>query len=157
MSVMINMDDARRTMHERPNGMNFTAKQFASRSLRLEYRNEVHTARYQVLQSDSVSGCNSQVLSNFYKMNQDPFPTHVVTVAIPDLGTGTLPIRFLTWLVPTGSQVITGERIAEILVDGIVFCVESDHDGVLIAQSVLPGTLLEPNAVIGRVQLTETP
>ncbi|WP_437191256.1 hypothetical protein [Planctomicrobium sp. SH527] len=88
-------------------------------------------------------------------MNQDPFSANVVSLALPDLGTGDLPIRFLTWLVPVDSQVITGERIAEILVDGIVFCVESDHDGVLITQSAHPGIILKPNAVIGRVQLAD--
>ncbi len=65
------------------------------------------------------------------EMTQDPFSQGVSLIVVPDLGVGQQPITLVNWLVSPGSSIIAGERVAELLVDSILFHLESEFDGEL--------------------------
>lgn len=56
----------------------------------------------------------------------------LVTVVVPELDAGDEPVQLVQWLVDPGAPVHTGDRIAELLVAGVVFHLASPADGVLI-------------------------
>jgi pyruvate/2-oxoglutarate dehydrogenase complex dihydrolipoamide acyltransferase (E2) component len=66
-----------------------------------------------------------------HEMTQDPFSQGVSLIVVPDLGVSQQPITLVNWLVSPGSSIIAGERIAELLVDSILFHLESEFDGKL--------------------------
>jgi len=51
-------------------------------------------------------------------------------IVVPDLQAEG-PIRVVQWLVDPGTQVYAGDRVVELLVSGIVFCVESPAEGIV--------------------------
>ncbi len=75
-------------------------------------------------------------------MNQDPFSNPPFPVVIPNLGTADKPIIFLIWLVDEGAYVIPGERIAEILVDSVLFHLESPQEGHIQKLCVKPDAIV---------------
>lgn len=89
-------------------------------------------------------------------MKQDPFSNLENDVTVPDLETGSAEVTFVTWLVPSGSNVIPGERIAELLAEGILFQLESPAEGRLTRLKAKPGEVLSPGAQIARVVPTDT-
>ena len=54
-----------------------------------------------------------------------------VPVVVPDLQAGGAPIRVVQWLVDAGTQVYSGDRVVELVANGIVFHVEAPAEGVL--------------------------
>lgn len=54
-----------------------------------------------------------------------------IPVLLPDLGAGDVPIRFAQWLVESGEPVMEHDRIAEVLVGGVLFHVASPAEGTL--------------------------
>lgn len=64
-------------------------------------------------------------------MTQDPFFPDKYLLRVPTLGTGDRPVRLVNWLVSVGAKVISGERVAELLVDSVLFHLESDVNGTL--------------------------
>lgn len=87
-------------------------------------------------------------------MNQDAFPERLLSVPVPELGVGQNSIRLMTWLVPIGAEVICGERLAEIITQGILVCVEAPEDGILKEQRVNPGDPLQAGQVLAIIQQT---
>lgn len=64
------------------------------------------------------------------------------TIDLPDLGAGEMPVRLVQWLVEPGAPLAAGERLAEVVVGGVLFHVESQTSGTV-------GTLLvERDAVL---------
>ncbi|SFJ65197.1 hypothetical protein [Planctomicrobium piriforme] len=88
-------------------------------------------------------------------MNQDTFRDGFAAVAAPDLGGEGQPIRFITWLVPAPARVIPGERIAELLVQGTLFQLDADAEGVLEEQLVQPGQTVVPGETLGWLRLAK--
>ena len=75
-----------------------------------------------------------------------------VAVVVPELGAGEQPIQFLQWVVDVGSTVHAGDRVAEILVTGIVFHVAVPVDGVLSAIEVSSRSTLNAGDVLGWIE-----
>lgn len=84
-------------------------------------------------------------------MKQDAF-ANLVEVVVPQLGAGGAEIRFVTWLVPDGSQVIEGERIAELLTQGILFHLDSPAAGTLAELRTVPGNLVNEGDLLARIR-----
>jgi len=82
-------------------------------------------------------------------MTQAPFSSHLFDIVVPELGAGCDSIQFVMWLVPIGTQVIPGERIAEILTQGILLQLEADVAGVLTSQLIQPGMPIRPGEILG--------
>jgi len=82
-------------------------------------------------------------------MTQAPFSSHLFDIVAPELGEGCETVQFVMWLVPVGTQVIPGERIAEILTQGILLQLEVDVEGVLVQQLIQPGMSIQPGKILG--------
>lgn len=85
-----------------------------------------------------------------------PSEPAIVSVIVPDLGVAGRPVRFVGWLVPHRAHLIPGERIAELVVEGMDFHLEADVEGMLIERTAAPGDILNAGVVIGRIQATES-
>lgn len=73
-------------------------------------------------------------------------------IELPDLGVGDAPVRFVQWVVEVGAEVIVGERIAEVLADGVLFHVAAPASGVLTAIEVSRDAPLQAGDVLGRIE-----
>ena len=87
-------------------------------------------------------------------MKQDAFDGRKVPLRVPWLGSEK-PITFVTWLVPNGSFVIPGERVAEVLSDGVLFHIEATQGGFLMAQEVRSGMLIIGGQKLATIQVEE--
>ncbi len=85
-------------------------------------------------------------------MNQDAFPSGLSPIVVPDLGTAAEPIRFVTGLVLPGARVIPGERIAELLAEGIVFQLDAEIEGKFENWTLVPGSNVRTGDVIGYIR-----
>jgi len=88
-------------------------------------------------------------------MNQDPFPPRTIDVLLPDLESGDDPVRFVTWLVAEGARVIPGERIAELLTQGIVWQLEATASGILTQLSAQPGRVVSSGELLARITVQD--
>lgn len=84
-------------------------------------------------------------------MTQDPFSQSVSHVVVPKLGVDRQPITLVNWLVSPGSSIIAGERIAELLVDSILFHLESEYDGKLERLLVPTGSQVKAGEAIAEI------
>jgi len=98
-----------------------------------------------------VQTASGGVLSNFYKMNQDAFLSRRKSIPVPDLGIEEETLTFVTGLIPDGARVIPGERIAELLVRGIVFHLEAEREGRFVGWSVSPGARVRVGEELGGI------
>ena len=57
--------------------------------------------------------------------------TDRIPIVLPDLGAEDQPVRFAQWLVDNGDSVLEHDRVAEVLVGGILFHVTSPAEGTL--------------------------
>ena len=73
-------------------------------------------------------------------------------IMLPDLGVGDAPIQLVQWLVEVGAEVIEGERVAEVLADGVLFHVEAPASGLLTLIFVSRGAELRNDVVLGHVE-----
>ncbi|WP_437203982.1 biotin/lipoyl-containing protein [Planctomicrobium sp. SH664] len=85
-------------------------------------------------------------------MDQDPFPNSPVDVTLPEVGAGAEPIRFVTWLVPEGARVIPGERIAELVTQGIVWQLDASTYGRIGKFQVHPGRIVQAGDVLAQIE-----
>jgi pyruvate/2-oxoglutarate dehydrogenase complex dihydrolipoamide acyltransferase (E2) component len=52
-------------------------------------------------------------------------------VILPELGVGDEELRVSCWLVDLGDRIAAGDRLVEILFDGVTFDVASEQSGIL--------------------------
>lgn len=85
-------------------------------------------------------------------MTQPPFPPGIHLVKVPQLHAGTTPIKLINWTTPVGSQVIIGERIAELLIDSVLFHLEADANGTLTKYLVPSGAIVAEGKAIAEIE-----
>jgi pyruvate/2-oxoglutarate dehydrogenase complex dihydrolipoamide acyltransferase (E2) component len=68
-------------------------------------------------------------------------------IVVPDVQSGGLPIRFVQWLVEPETYIHAGDRVAELLVSGVLFHVESPADGTFVE----PGQSTRAEVSVGEV------
>jgi pyruvate/2-oxoglutarate dehydrogenase complex dihydrolipoamide acyltransferase (E2) component len=66
---------------------------------------------------------------------------------VPDVQSGGQPIRFVQWLVEPETYIHAGDRVAELLVSGVLFHVESPVDGTFVE----PGQSTRAEVGVGEV------
>ncbi|MCA8998606.1 MAG: lipoyl domain-containing protein [Planctomycetaceae bacterium] len=88
------------------------------------------------------------------EMRQEALSRDVYPLQIPDLGT-VQPIRLVNWLVRSGAQVIPGERLAELLTDGVVFHLESPVAGKFKSPRATPGQIVAPGDRVAMIEVDE--
>lgn len=74
-------------------------------------------------------------------------------LTIPELGTGEKRIQLIHWLIGVNSQVIEGERLAELLVDSVLVYLEAEATGRISQLVVGSGN----SVVVGQAVATLIP
>lgn len=74
-------------------------------------------------------------------------------VKVPNLYSEGVPIKHMNWTTPIGSSVIAGERIAELLIDSVLFHLESDGEGILTKYLVPSGAIVEEGQAIAELKM----
>jgi len=77
----------------------------------------------------------------------DPVP-----ILLPDLGTGTEPVRICAWLADPGQTLSAGERIVQVVVPGISFDVVAPVSGELTEVACPLGARVRPGEILGWMQ-----
>jgi len=54
-----------------------------------------------------------------------------IPVILPELGAGDEEMRVSCWLVDLGDEIAAGDRIVEILIDGVTFDLAAERSGTL--------------------------
>jgi pyruvate/2-oxoglutarate dehydrogenase complex dihydrolipoamide acyltransferase (E2) component len=89
-------------------------------------------------------------------MDQEALPPGNSPITIPDLGVGQEPICLVNWLVKPPAQVISGERLVELLVQGCVLQLEAETDGRLNRLAAESGSTVRCGEIIGWI-LSDAP
>ena len=63
-------------------------------------------------------------------------PASLVTLVVPELGTGAVPLMVSLWLVPRGAVVWAGDRVVELVAGGVTIDLEAPVSGRLVSQLV---------------------
>ncbi len=72
----------------------------------------------------------------------------MIPVCVPQLTSDGRPYTFVQWLADLGSHVDQGDWIAELLIDGVLFSLESPATGRVIKIDALPGALVSASRQI---------
>jgi pyruvate/2-oxoglutarate dehydrogenase complex dihydrolipoamide acyltransferase (E2) component len=76
-----------------------------------------------------------------------------VPIVLPDLGSPAA--RLSLWYVRPGEAVYEGDRVAEVLIPGVVFDVAAPASGVLRDRLALPGDALTAGQELGTIEADE--
>src|SRR5690349_20524602 len=81
----------------------------------------------------------------------------IVEVAMPNMGLTLAEATLLRWLKAPGDPVRKGEPLFEIETDKAVQEIESEVDGVLVAQTAREGEVVALGAAVGTIDLAPQP
>lgn len=73
-------------------------------------------------------------------------------LVLPDLGMGDRPIVLSLWLVPAGSEVTEGDRIVEVLADGVTVDLPAPASGMLVDISAGEDDRIEVGQLLARIK-----
>ena len=76
-------------------------------------------------------------------------------VRLPDLGAGEDELRVSCWLVDLGDSVDEGDRIVEIVADGITFDVAAECSGTITRIERSLDSIVRPGDVLGWIEKIE--
>lgn len=76
-------------------------------------------------------------------------PTPIV---VPPLGKADHRLTVSLWLTRVGEQVVSGDRVVELLMPGVTFDVESPCTGTMIACEYQPGVEVKEGTVLGWIE-----
>ena len=76
-------------------------------------------------------------------------------VILPELGTGGETVRVSCWLVDLGDTVVAGDRIVEILLDGITFDVTAAQSGTVTRIERSLDSVVRSGDVLGWLETDE--
>lgn len=75
----------------------------------------------------------------------------LVDVVVPELGLGGRPVRLSLWLVELGHEVSAGDRLVELVADGVTIDLPAPASGRLAETLVDEDEAVEPSMVIARL------
>jgi 2-oxoglutarate dehydrogenase E2 component (dihydrolipoamide succinyltransferase) len=78
-------------------------------------------------------------------------------VILPDLGVGDEELRVSCWLVDLGDAVDAGDRIVEILFDGVTFDVTAEQSGIVTRIERHLDSVVRSGDVLGWIEIGEGP
>lgn len=87
-------------------------------------------------------------------MSSSPNSSALVPVIVPELDSRSRPVQLVQWLVDPGAAVLEGDRIAELLVAGVVFHLASPADGVISGVAIRAHSRVGIGDVLGWIEAT---
>ncbi len=76
-------------------------------------------------------------------------------IVVPDLGCAGMTLVLSLWLVPEGSEVVEGDRVAEILAGGVTVDLGAPATGRLVRLLVDEDDVVAPGAVVAEIAATD--
>ncbi|MBM4011511.1 MAG: biotin attachment protein [Planctomycetes bacterium] len=76
-------------------------------------------------------------------------------LVVPDLGLGGVPLVLSLWLIPEGTRVEEGDRVAELLAGGVTVDLEAPVAGRLAVRLVDEDDPLSPGTCIAEIEVTD--
>jgi 2-oxoglutarate dehydrogenase E2 component (dihydrolipoamide succinyltransferase) len=73
-------------------------------------------------------------------------------LVLPDLGMGDRPIMLSLWLVPAGSEVTEGDRVVEVLADGVTVDLPAPASGTLVDIAAGEDDRIEVGQLLARIE-----
>ncbi|MFO1094044.1 MAG: lipoyl domain-containing protein [Planctomycetaceae bacterium] len=86
-------------------------------------------------------------------MSSSPRDPRRVPVIVPELDARTSPMQLVQWLVDAGTSVQAGDRIAELLVSGVIFHLAAPEEGVLSSRVVRDRAPVQIGDVLGWIDV----
>ena len=81
-------------------------------------------------------------------MNEPEF----IPVQVPDLGFNELPVRLGAWLIDVGDSIEAGDRLAELIVPGLVCEVTAPVSGTLRGLECATGAQVQPGQILCQIE-----
>ena len=78
-------------------------------------------------------------------------------VILPELGAGDEELRVSCWLLELGDAVVAGDRIVEVLCDGITFDVTAECSGTVARIERHLDSVVRSGDVLGWIEMDEDP
>jgi pyruvate/2-oxoglutarate dehydrogenase complex dihydrolipoamide acyltransferase (E2) component len=78
-------------------------------------------------------------------------------VLLPEIGTDDEELRVSCWLVDLGDAVVAGDRIVEILFDGVTFDVTAEHSGRVTRIERSLDAVVRAGDTLGWIETDEEP
>ncbi|HEX4149409.1 MAG TPA: lipoyl domain-containing protein [Pirellulales bacterium] len=75
-----------------------------------------------------------------------------ITLLLPELGLDDAPIVLSLWLVPLGSEVAEGDRLVEVLADGVTVDLPSPASGVLVEMAAGEDDSIRVGQLLGVIE-----
>lgn len=88
-------------------------------------------------------------------MSSSPNSAALVPVTVPELDSRSRPLQLVQWLVDPGAVVHAGDRIAELLVAGVVFHLPAPADGLVSRLAIRAHSRVGVGDVLGWIEATE--
>jgi pyruvate/2-oxoglutarate dehydrogenase complex dihydrolipoamide acyltransferase (E2) component len=79
-------------------------------------------------------------------------PSEIHEIRLPELGLGNIPITVSCWLVPSGTLVIEGDRLIEVLAGDVTVDLSAPATGKLLRRQVVEGESVTTGQVLGMVR-----
>lgn len=74
------------------------------------------------------------------------------SIRLPELGLGRAEVRASVWLAPLGAKVVRGDRVLEVVSDGVTVDLPSPATGRLVRRAVAEEDVLHVGQVLGVVE-----
>jgi pyruvate/2-oxoglutarate dehydrogenase complex dihydrolipoamide acyltransferase (E2) component len=78
-------------------------------------------------------------------------------IVLPELGAGKDELRVSCWLVDLGDAVVAGDRVVEILLDGVTFDVTAERSGTVTRIERPLDSVVHAGDVLGWIETDEEP
>lgn len=75
----------------------------------------------------------------------------ITAITMPDIGADQESIEVSAWLVQAGDTVTIGDRVVEVLIDGVTFDITADSSGVIRKIDAPTGTVVQTGMTLGWV------
>jgi pyruvate/2-oxoglutarate dehydrogenase complex dihydrolipoamide acyltransferase (E2) component len=83
-----------------------------------------------------------------------PSPSRVPLV-VPECGLGEVPLVVSLWLVPPGAAVLAGDRVLELVAEGVTIDLEAPVSGRLVRQIAEEDEAVRPGSVAAEFEAAE--
>ena len=65
-------------------------------------------------------------------------------------------LQLVQWLVEPGAEVLSGDRLAEVVAAGVLFYVQSPFNGMIVSLDKPTGAQVNPGNVLARMRIDES-
>jgi len=77
-------------------------------------------------------------------------------IVMPEIGAEGQPLLLVQWLVEPGAEVLSGDRLAEVVAAGVLFYVQAPFNGRIVSLDKPAGSRVNTGDVLGCVRIDES-